>query len=179
MLSGKCFHSELAQLFFTNLMYQTKVAPPLTDTFCQQTLPISRFNHVYKLHLRPRRTLVRLQGVLLGPPQCWSCLHRQRIRCICEVPLSDISSHSSAIDQMNILLILRRIFLVTPCRSNAMVSWAAKVWKRKTPQRCYILQTRAEMRMRLDKFSFEGRMIHGISQSYIYLDMNRALSSLR
>ena len=41
MLSGKCFHSELAQLFFTNLMYKSKVDPPLTDTFCKQTLPIS------------------------------------------------------------------------------------------------------------------------------------------
>ena len=44
VLSGKCFHEQLAQLFFTNLMYQTKVAPPLTDTFCQQTLPISQFH---------------------------------------------------------------------------------------------------------------------------------------
>ena len=41
MLSGKYFHSELAQLFFTILMYHTKVASPLTDTFCQRTLPIS------------------------------------------------------------------------------------------------------------------------------------------
>ena len=43
MLVVKCFNSEFAQLFFTNLMYQTEVVPPLTDSFCQQTLPISRF----------------------------------------------------------------------------------------------------------------------------------------
>ena len=98
MLRGKCFHEQLAQLFFTNLMYQTKVAPPLTDTFCQQTLPISRFDPRAHTASSPSEDTCAITGGSIVS----SSMQELSPSSICEVQFSDISSHSSAIDQMNI-----------------------------------------------------------------------------